>query len=137
VQAIDSGTARPISPEGVSGFVPTADGKFVFGSSDSVSLYPVNGQGAPRPVPGIHPDETIFSVSTDGRSALVGVLGSYSVDVMRVDLTGDKRELFKKIGPSDPAGVVLVDAAFTSDGKSYAYSCFNALTQLYLVEGLR
>jgi hypothetical protein len=57
--------------------------------------------------------------------------------VMRVDLTGDKRELFKKIGPSDPAGVVLVDAAFTSDGKSYAYSCFNALTQLYLVEGLR
>jgi dipeptidyl aminopeptidase/acylaminoacyl peptidase len=137
VQAIDSGTARPISPEGVSGFVPTVDGKFVFGSSDSVSLYPVDGQGAPRPVAGIHPDETIFSVSTDGRSALVGVLGSYSVDVMRVDLTGDKRELFKKIGPSDPAGVVLVDAAFTSDGKSYAYSCFNALTQLYLVEGLR
>jgi hypothetical protein len=31
----------------------------------------------------------------------------------------------------------LVDAAFTPDGKSYAYSCFNALSQLYLVEGLR
>jgi len=137
VQAINSGTARPISREGVSGFVPTVDGKFVFGSSDSVALYPVDGQGAPRPVPGIHPDETIFSVSPDGRSALVGVLGSYSVDVMRVDLTGDKRELFKKIGPSDPAGVVLVDAAFTPDGKYYAYSCFNALSQLYLVEGLR
>jgi len=48
-----------------------------------------------------------------------------------------RRELFKKIGPSDPAGVVLVDAAFTPDGKYYAYSCFNALSQLYLVEGLR
>ena len=137
VQAIDSGTARPISPEGVSGFVPTADGKFVFGFSDSVALYPVDGQGAPRPVPGIHPDETIFSVSPDGRSALVGVLGSYSADVMRVDLATGRRELFKKIGPSDPAGVTLVDAAFTPDGKSYAYSCFNALSQLYLVEGLR
>jgi len=136
VQAVDSGTARPISPEGVTGFVPTADGKFVFGSADSVELYPVDGLGAPRPVPGIHPDETIFSVSPDGRSALVGVLGSYSVDVMRVDLTNEKRELFKKIGPSDPAGVVLVDAAFTPDGKYYAYSCFNALSQLYLVEGL-
>jgi len=78
-KAINSGTARPISPEGVSGFVPTVDGKFAFGSSDSVALYPVDGQGAPRPVPGIHPDETIFSVSPDGRSALVGVLGSYSV----------------------------------------------------------
>ncbi len=137
VQAIDSGTARPISPEGVSGFVPTADGKFVFGFSDSVALYPVDGQGAPRPVPAIHPDETIFSVSRDGRSALVGVLGNYSADVMRVDLATGRRELFKKIGPSDPAGVALVDAAFTPDGKSYAYSCFNALTQLYLVEGLR
>jgi hypothetical protein len=27
--------------------------------------------------------------------------------------------------------------AFTPDGKSYAYSYFNALSQLYLVEGLR
>jgi eukaryotic-like serine/threonine-protein kinase len=137
VQAIDSGTARPISPEGVSGFVPTADGKFVFGSSDSVALYPVDGQGPPRPVPGIHPDETIFSVSPDGRSALVGALLGYSVDVVRVDLTSGRRELFKKIGPSDPAGVLLVGAVFTPDGKSYAYSCFNGLSQLYLVEGLR
>jgi hypothetical protein len=137
VQAIDSATARPISPEGVSGFVPTPDGKFVFGFSDSVALYPVDGQGAPRPVPGIHPDEAILSVSPDGHSALVGVLGSYSADVMRVDLSTGRRELFKKIGPSDPAGVALLDAAFTPDGKSYAYSCFNALSQLYMVDGLR
>jgi eukaryotic-like serine/threonine-protein kinase len=137
VQAIDSGNARPISPEGVSGFVSTADGKFVFGFSDSVALYPVDAQGSPRPVPGIHADETIFSVSRDGRSALVGVLGSYSADVMRVDLASGRRELFKKIEPSDSAGAALLDAAFTPDGKSYAYSCFNALTQLYLVEGLR
>jgi eukaryotic-like serine/threonine-protein kinase len=137
VQAINSGTARPISPEGVSGFVPTADGKFVFGLSDSAALYPVDGQGAPRPVPGIHPGDAIFSASPDGRSALVGTLESYSADVMRVDLASGRRELFKKIGPPDPAGVMLVDAAFTPDGKYYAYSCFNALSQLYLVEGLR
>ena len=54
-----------------------------------------------------------------------------------MDLTSGNRELFKKIGPSDPAGVLLVDAVFTPDGKSYAYSYFNALSQLYLVEGLR
>jgi eukaryotic-like serine/threonine-protein kinase len=137
VQAIDSGTARPISPEGVSGFVSSADGKLVFGFSDSVALYPVDGQGAPRQISGIHPDETIFSVSSDGRSALVGTLGSYSMDVMRVDLATGHRELFKKIGPYDPAGVDLVDAAFTLDGNSYAYSYFNALSQLYLVKGLR
>jgi eukaryotic-like serine/threonine-protein kinase len=137
VQAIDSGTARPISPEGVSGFMPTPDGKFVFGFSDSVALYPIDGQGAPRLVPGIHPDEKIFSVSHDGRSALVGQLFSYSADVVRVDLASGKRELFKKIGPSDPAGVLMVGATFTPDGKSYAYSYFSSLSQLYLVEGLR
>ena len=137
VQAIDSGTARPISPEGVSGFVSTADGKFVFGVSDPVALYPVDGQGAPRPIPVIHPDEVIFSGSPDGRSALVAALGSYSADVMRVDLVSGRRELVKKIGPSDPAGVVLVDVAFSPDGKYYAYSCFNSLSQLYSVEGLR
>jgi eukaryotic-like serine/threonine-protein kinase len=137
VQAIDSGTARPISPEGVSGSVPTADGKFVFGLSDSVALYPVDAQGAPRPVPSIHPDETIFSVSPDGRSVLVGVLGSYSVDVTRVDLATSRREPFKKIGPTDPAGMTLLDAVFTPDGKYYAYSCASALSQMYLVEGLR
>jgi len=137
VQAIDSGRARPISPEGVSGFVPTPDGKFVFGFSDSVALYPVDGQGPPRPVPGIHPGETIFSVLPDGRAALVGLLFGYAVDVMRVDLASGRRELFKKIGPSDPAGVLLVDALFTPDGQYYAYSCFNGLSQLYLVEGLR
>jgi len=136
VQGIDSGTARPISPEGVSGFFPTPDGKSVFGVSDSVALYPVDGQGAPRPVPAIHPNESIFSVSPDGRSALVGLLLGDSMDVMRVDLSSGRRELFKKIGPFDPAGVFLVDAALTPDGKYYAYSCFNALSQLYLAEGL-
>src|SRR5262249_18170084 len=125
VQAIDAGTARPISPEGVNGFVPTADGKFVFGSSDSVALYPVDGQGAPGPVPGIHPDESILSVSHDGRSVLVGMLGGYSMDVDRLDLATGRRELVKKIGPSDPAGVTLLDATFAPDGKSYAYSYFN------------
>jgi serine/threonine protein kinase len=137
VQAIESGVARPISPEGVDGFVPTADGKFVFGLADSVAMYPVDGQGTPRPVPGIHPEETIFSASSDGRSALVGTLFSYSMDVMRVDLATGRRELIKKIGPSDPAGTMLVGAVFTRDGKYYAYSCFNTLSQLYLVEGLR
>jgi hypothetical protein len=65
------------------------------------------------------------------------LLYGYAVDVMRVDLVSGRRALFKKIGPSDPAGVLLIDALFTPDGQHYAYSYFNALSQLYLVEGLR
>jgi eukaryotic-like serine/threonine-protein kinase len=137
VQAVNSGSPRPISPEGVNGFIPAADGKFVFGFSDSVALYPIDGQGAPRPVPGIHPDESILSVSPDRRSVLVGVLGGYTVDVMRVDLVSGRRELSKKIGPPDPAGVSMYNVVFTPDGKYYAYAYINLLSGLYLVEGLR
>jgi hypothetical protein len=137
VQAINSGSPRPISPEGVNGFIPTGDGKFVFGFSDSVALYPIDGQGAPQPVPGIHPDESILSVSPDGRSVLVGVRGGSAVDVMRVDLASGRRELFKKIGPPDPAGVSVQHLVFTPDGKYYAYAYANVLSELYLVEGLR
>ena len=54
-----------------------------------------------------------------------------------MDLATGRRELFKKIGPSDPAGVAFLDAAFTPDGKSYASSSFSTVSQLYLVEGLR
>jgi serine/threonine protein kinase len=137
VQAINSGSPRPISPEGVNGFIPTGDGKFVFGFSDSVALYPIDGQGAPQPVPGIHPDESILSVSPDGHSVLVGVRGGSAVDVMRVDLASGRRELFKKIGPPDPAGVSVQHLVFTPDGKYYTYAYVNVLSELYLVEGLR
>lgn len=109
----------------------------MFGFSDSVALYPIDGHGAPWPVPGIHPDESILSVSLDGRSVLVGVLGGYAVDVMRVDLASGRRELFKKIGPPDPAGVSVQYVVFTPDGKYYAYAYVNVLSELYLVEGLR
>ena len=100
-QAIDSSSPRAISPEGVKGVVPTADGKFVFGFSDTVALYPVDGQGAPRPVPGIHPDEFVASVASDGRSVLaVSVNGHTSLDVVRVDLLTGRREPFKKLAPA-------------------------------------
>ena len=137
-QAIAAGSPRAISPEGVRGAVPTADGKFVFGFSDAVSLYPVDGQGPPRPVPGMHPDDFIASVSSDSRSVLVVSVTEVSLDVFRVGLASGRRELFKKIGPPDPAGVnTFPSGSFTPDGKYYAYSYNRILSELYAVDGLR
>ena len=108
-----------------------------FGFSDSVALYPVDGQGTPAWFPASIPTRQFFLYLVTGARALVGVLGSYSADVMRVDLASGRRELFKTIGPSDPAGVDLVDAAFTPDGKSYARSLLcSALSQPLFGEGI-
>jgi eukaryotic-like serine/threonine-protein kinase len=140
VQAIGTGSPRAISPEGVEGEVPTADGKFVFGFSDQVALYPVDGQDTTRPVPGIHPDDHIAAVSPDGRSVLVvSAATNVSLDVLRVDLSSGRREPFKKLGPSDPAGLFLGDqnALFTPDDKYYVYSYVRILSELYAVDGLR
>ena len=138
-QAIAGGSPRAISPEGVRGFIPTADGRLVFGVSDAVALYPVDGQGAPRAVPGIHAGDFIASVSPDGRSVLVvSVINHLSLDVFRVDLASGRRELFKKIAPPDPAGVFAFPSGlFTPDGKYYAYSYNRILNELYAVDGLR
>ncbi len=145
VQAIGAASPRPISPEGVSGGMgynaatsPTADGKFVFGFSDAVALYPVDGQGAPRPVPGLRPDDFIAAVPPDGRSVLVVSAASHiSLDVFRVDLASGRREPFKKIVPADPAGFgTYPSGRFTPDGKYYVYSFSRILSELYAVDNL-
>jgi serine/threonine protein kinase len=138
-QAIGSNTARAISPEGVKGATPTADGKFVFGFSDGVSLYSVDGQSTPRKVLGIHPDERIAGVLSDGHTVLVEqVVHHTSLNIFRVDLVSGRRELFKKIEPTDLAGVYMFPSIlFTSDAKYYAYGYSRILSQLYIVQGLR
>jgi Tol biopolymer transport system component len=136
-QEIGDDSPRAISPEGVRGAVPTADGKFVFGFAAAVALYPVDRQGAPRPIRGIHPDDSIASVSPDGRSVLVYSATKNSMEVFRVDLASGRRVLFKKIGPADPTGIVFAFGAFTPDGKYYAYCYGRVLDELYAVDGLR
>jgi hypothetical protein len=123
---------------GVTGVFPTADGKFIFGFSDAVALYPVDGHGTPHPTPGIHPDDRIVSALADGRSVLVRNLAANPYDVFRVDLASSRRELFRKLGPADPAGVSSFSVmVFTPDGKYYAYGYLRRLSELYTVDGLR
>jgi len=138
VQNVEGGVPRAISPEGVTGSIPTADGKFVFGFSDVVALYPVDGNGPPKPVPGLRPDETIGGVSSDGRSIMVVQQPDpFALVVSRLDLTTGRRELVKTIVPADTAGVFQINVLFTPDYKWYAYAFNRILSELYTVDGLR
>ena len=143
VQTIGTDSPHGISPEGVSGSMITADGKFVFGFSDTAVLYPVNGEGAPRAVSGLNPNDALVSVSPDGRSVLVEDASNHvSLNIFRVDLANGHRELFKKLAPTDPAGVFMfatgfASRSFTPDGKYYAYAFNRILSELYAVDGLR
>ena len=58
--------------------------------------------------------------------------------VLRVDPLTGRRQVWKEIQPRDPAGLMNVNPLVTTpDGRAYAYSWHRALSNLYLVEGLR
>jgi hypothetical protein len=58
--------------------------------------------------------------------------------VMRVDLATGKREPWKELMPSDPAGIVRVGPALlTPDGHAYAYDYERTLSDLYVVEDMK
>jgi Tol biopolymer transport system component len=149
VQGLPTGNARALAPEGVSCNVVSPDGKEVacIGPQGEGVTYSVEG-GASRPIPGFRTGEEGPIVwSSDGRFLFVGPVGiggpfkrtGDALRVFRLDLTTGKRELWREFRAQDRATLLfpLYYFAMTPDGRSYAYSSFNAPTDLYLVTGLR
>ena len=57
---------------------------------------------------------------------------------MKVRLETGRRELWKELIPSDPAGVLtILGVVTTPDRRYYAYTYLRRLTDLYLVGGLK
>jgi hypothetical protein len=138
VQVVAGGAPRAITPEGVTGSIPTADGKFVFGFSDTVALYPVDGKETPMTVRGIQLDEYIAGVALDGRSIRIGRVSGSAVDVFELELATGRRKFVKEIAPGEAAGVFgAPNVLFASDYRSYAYAYDRTLSELYVIDGLR
>jgi serine/threonine protein kinase/Tol biopolymer transport system component len=142
VQDKAMGTPRAITPEGViitSQNAVSPDGKFVaaIDSDEKVVLYPVAG-GAPQPVSGIESKQVPIRWAADGRSLYVYKREELPARVYRLDLSTGHKELWKELMPSDTAGVEFIPTILlTPDGKTYAYSYYRLLSDLYLVDGLK
>lgn len=57
--------------------------------------------------------------------------------MFRREIATGRRELWKEISVSDPAGVLMFQPQLARDGKSYVAACWRLATNLYLVEGLK
>ena len=87
---------------------------------------------------GMAPDDLPIRWSADGRALYVYPRGELPAKVYRFDLATQRKELWKQIMPSDPAGIFdITFIQVTPDGKSYAYTYGRLLSDLYLVEGLK
>jgi eukaryotic-like serine/threonine-protein kinase len=134
-----NGKSRTLTPEGVTGSLVTPDSKYLLtiDGQQTRMLYPIGG-GEPKPFsPKLNNNDAIVRLESDGKSMLVVERG-IPAKILRVSLDTSRREEIRQITPPDPAGVLTVMAMrFSADGKSYAYSYFRVLSDLWVVDGLK
>jgi eukaryotic-like serine/threonine-protein kinase len=133
------GKPQAITPEGViaQGFSP--DGKLMVAVDleHKFCLYPVDG-GQPRALSGIEPGEVPIRWSADGKYLFVATVAGNPVRIYRTEVSSGRRQFVNKVAPSDLAGLWgLLTVHITPDRKSYVYSDYRILSDLYVASGLR
>jgi hypothetical protein len=124
-----------VSPDGkhLLGYAPgRGQGKYY--------ICPIDGT-PPIPISGLGLGDVPIQWSADGRSLYVREDGDFDTGIYRLDLSGGGRELLKKISP-DPVGLIGLEVnpggvQITPDGKSYVYTYWTFLPDLFLLEGLK
>jgi Tol biopolymer transport system component len=138
VQDVTDGKPLPITPEGTVGRRISPDGKLLVAVDRDRKfwLYPMDG-GPHRALAGIQAGEQAIRWSVDGKSLFV-VSGGIPARVSRVEVMTGRRQLVYTLAPSDAAGLWNVDPVLLSpDGKSYVYSDYKMLSDLYVASGVR
>ena len=139
VQDGSDGKPQPITPEGLVGNRVSPDGKLMVAVDleHKFWLYPVDG-GQPRTLSGIDLGEVPIGWSADGKHLFVATVEAVPVRISRTDVSTGHRQFVSKVTPSDLAGLWgFVTVHITPDGKSYVYSDYRILSDLYLARGLK
>jgi DNA-binding winged helix-turn-helix (wHTH) protein/Tol biopolymer transport system component len=139
IQDVTAGKPFPITPEGTVGKSVSPDGKLLVASDQGQKfwLYPTDG-GAPKALSGIEPAEETIRWSADGKDLFVANYGIIPTPVYQIEVITGRRKLVYNVAPSDAAGLWDIDPILlTPDGKSYVYSDYKILSDLYVTSGLR
>ena len=136
VQALEGTAPRALTPEGTTCSDVSDDGQTLSCSDQEGRgfLYSVAG-GEPRPIIGLLPGDRGLAY-LNGALAVIrreGVLQKIFI----LDATTGRRTPWRDFGPADPTGVVQFSISVSRDGRAYAYGYTRALSDLYLVDGLR
>ncbi len=146
VQDLSGGQPRPVTDEGMIALLVSPDGKYLLGLASGHGpdgkyyLCPIDGS-KPTPVSGLGLGEVPIQWSADGRALYVREDGDFDSGIYRLNLSTGGRELVKKIVP-DPVGLIGLEVKpggiqITPDGKSYVYTYWSYVDNLFLLEGLK
>ena len=140
VQDVTGGKPLPITPEGTVGKCVSADGKLLVAVDGERKfwLYPTDG-GRPRALSGIEPEEQAIRWSADDKDLFVANYDVIPAKVYQIEVSTGRRQLVYNLAPSDAAGLWgnIDPILLTPEGKSYVYSPYKILSDLYAASGLK
>jgi Tol biopolymer transport system component len=141
IQDLSGGPPRPFAEEGVRAMLVSPDGREIAGSTlDGLNLiFPADGEGRARAIPGSEPGDFLVQWSADGKSMIVRGAESRPLTLYRIDLASGSRERWKELSPPDPAGFVEFGAGpmgvrVTPDFRFYAYNFYSDMESLKTTE---
>ncbi len=133
-----AGSVRPVTPEGLSGVMPSPDGKYLAGvdAERRLTLIPVDGS-ALRVITKLGPGVDTMRWTSDGRGIYVYRYGEVPLQVQRLDFATGELRPAQELVPEDRAGVVTIGPVVNNrDGSEFAYSYYQVLSVLYVISGL-
>ena len=141
IQSVDTGVARPVTPEGIPEFLLSRGGDSVYagGTDGKAYAYPLGG-GRPTPLSGagLEPKDQYIRFSSDGRLVFVFQATGQSARLFSLDAVTRRRSLVRELKPADTAGLLRVRRVVVSaDGRTVVFMARRYLSRLYLAEGLR
>jgi Tol biopolymer transport system component len=136
---LDAGTFQPWAVGVLRSWAIAPDGQHVAVKTaiDTISLVSLAG-GPAREVRITDTNLSVSRWSGDGRSLFLARAAGWPCEIHRLDLATEKVELWKKVAPPDPTGMVFCSGILPSaDGRSYVYTANRSLASLIVAEGLR
>jgi eukaryotic-like serine/threonine-protein kinase len=148
-QETPSGEPKAITDEGTVALSVLPDGKRFLASAPDRGLvgtfyldsFDRTKSTTYAPIRGLELGDIPIRLSADASVLYVRSPGNSRAGIFRVDLSSGRRDLLKEIVP-DPVGLADLQEQpggiqITPDGKSYVYTYWTVLRDLFLVEGLR
>jgi Tol biopolymer transport system component len=141
VYDLERNELRPLTAEGAVVMLLAPDGKHMLtgqvGSSNQVAEVRSLEGGEARPFTALDNQEVPITWSADNRAIFTEQRGM-PIKVFKIDLATGERSLWKEMMLTDPAGLRYISApVLTPDARSYGYTYFRVLSQVYLVDNVK
>jgi Tol biopolymer transport system component len=142
IQDTETGRLEPIAEKGLLAALVSPDGRRVLVNDplEGYLVWPLDG-GQAVALTTLDPRSRPIQWSADGQFLYVKGPEESVVRMHRFNIATGKSDLLKELAPQDPSGVVGVadgrgELAVTPDGKTYVFTYWSFLRDLFLVERL-